>query len=240
MILYYSSTGNSKHVADRLGKALHTEPVDICLIKEETINLNQQDLFFITFNCFWGVSEKVNLFISQTNFKNVGKVIFILTCGGFLGGADRQVEELCEKKHLPKPLIYELKMVGNYSILHDVPALDTQKRKLKKAEIRLKKIIQGTANTYKSLLIMKIIQPYIHAQYKKYQNTKPFHVSASCISCSLCAIKCPISAIQMENGKPKWIKEQCDNCLKCLHHCPTQAINYGQSTTKRRRYRYPD
>lgn len=238
MILYYSSTGNSKHIADRLGNFLNSKPVDMCSIKEKTINVAHEDLYIVTFNCFWGLSEKVKSFIEQTEFKNIKNLIFILTCGGILGGADRQVEEICAEKSLPKPTIYELRMVTNYSILHGIPNIDAQKRKLKKADIGLEKIMQGKKKAYHSPFIMKLLQPYIHRSYKAYQSTKPFYVLDSCISCSQCEKNCPASAIKMVNGKPQWIKPQCDNCLKCLHLCPKEAINYGKTTVKRLRYFY--
>lgn len=238
MILYYSATGNSKHVAHRLGQALNQEPIDICTVKSKLVNCANQDLYFVTFNCFWGVSDRVKSFLLEREFKNIRKIIFVLTCGGFLGGVDRQLEEICGHKHLDKPIIYGINMVTNYSILHDIPNPKIQKRKLKQAESIIDKIIGGQAKVYRSFFLLKYLQPYIYSQYQKYRTTAPFWVSDACISCGLCARNCPLGAIQMVAGKPKWLKPQCDNCLKCLNLCPGQAINYGQSTVKRARYSY--
>lgn len=132
MVIYYSSTGNSKHVALRLHKAFQGKLIDVCDFEEPaTFYLEDgETLFLTTFNCFWGISGRMETFIRKSEFKNVSKIIVIITCGGYLGGGDASIEKLFLEKGLPKPTVYSLVMVTNYSILHDVPSLKVQKRKL--------------------------------------------------------------------------------------------------------------
>lgn len=240
MVLYYSSTGNSKHVAFKLHEAFDGDLVDICDFEEPT-SFDLEDgetLFLVTFNCFWGVSNRMESFIRTSEFRNVGKIVVIMTCGGYLGGGDASVEKLFLEKGLPKPTVYSLVMVTNYSILHDVPPLDAQKRKLMHAENTLRNIIQGTQKPYHSNWLIRRLTPLGRAQYEKARVTSPFTVDDSCIHCGLCAKNCPSHAIEMKDGKPFWKLPKCDICLRCLHHCPVEAINYGDSTRNRLRYTY--
>lgn len=239
---YYiiAQQGNSKHVAFKLHEAFDGDLVDICDFEEPT-SFDLEDgetLFLVTFNCFWGVSNRMESFIRTSEFRNVSKIVVIMTCGGYLGGGDASVEKLFLEKGLPKPTVYSLVMVTNYSILHDVPPLDAQKRKLMHAENTLRKIIQGTQKPYHSNWLIRQLTPIGRAQYEKARVTSPFTVDSSCIHCGLCAKNCPSHAIEMKDGKPFWKLPKCDICLRCLHHCPVEAINYGDSTRNRLRYNY--
>ncbi len=238
MVLYYSSTGNSEHVAKRLSEAFHMKLADILSIREKTLDLQNEELFFVTFNCFWGVSDVVEQFLMKTKFLHAAKITFILTCGGFLGAADKQLEDIFAKKSLPRPDIYQLVMVTNYSILHSIPDTSAQKAKLKSAEENLNRIIPGAAHTYRSNFLIRLFSPMVRKMYQKYRDTSCFRVSETCISCGICAKNCPVSAIRMKEGKPVWEKKICDNCLRCLHHCPVEAIDYGNNTVGRLRYTY--
>lgn len=239
MVFYYSSTGNSKHVAKRLGEAFQMTVSDICSVKESSIDLDHEILYFVTYNCFWGVSDIVKRFFQEHDFQNPDKIIFIITCGGSLGGGDKEIEKMLRKKGLPEPIIYELVMVTNYSVLHDIPDISEQQEQLLAAEAKLNQLILGKPEEYRSSFFIRLLQPIVHRLYRRYRNTNPFTVSDACISCMKCSTDCPSKAIYMVNGKPQWGKNQCDHCLRCLHACPVHAINYGKNTVKRARYQYP-
>ncbi len=238
MVIYYSSTGNSKHVAVKVHEAFQGDLVDICDFEEPaTFYLEDgEPLFLVTFNCFWGISNRIETFIRESEFRNVSKIVVIVTCGGYLGGGDASIEKLFSERRLPKPTVYSLVMVTNYSILHDIPSLKVQRKKLIHAEKALSKIIQGTQRPYRSNWFIRQLTPGIHARYEKARSTSPFTVALSCIRCGLCVRDCPVHAIEMKENEPFWVLPKCDNCLRCLHHCPVAAINYGDSTRNRLRY----
>lgn len=240
MIIYYSSTGNSKHVALRLQEKFKGKLIDVCCPDNPgTFYLEDDEtLFFVTFNCFWGISNKMESFIRESEFRNVSKIVAVITCGGYLGGGDFSLEKIFLEKGLPEPIVYSLVMVTNYSILHDLPQPEEQKKKLEHAEKTLDNIINGTQKPYHSNWLIRKLTPVAHAQYEKVRKTSPFNAGISCTGCGLCAKNCPVHAIEMKESKPSWVLSKCDNCLRCLHHCPVEAINYGNSTQNRLRYTY--
>jgi MinD superfamily P-loop ATPase len=65
-----------------------------------------------------------------------------------------------------------------------------------------------------------------------------FFADPKCDGCGVCARVCPAHNIEMKEGKPSWL-HKCEQCMACLQWCPKEAIQYGQSTSKRKRYRHP-
>lgn len=240
MVIYYSSTGNSRHVAVKLHETFQGELIDVCDFEEPASFClkDGETLFLVTFDCFWGISNRMETFLRESEFRNVSKITVIITCGGYLGGGDASIEKLFLEKGLPEPTVYSLIMVTNYTILHNIPPLKAQKKKLTRAENALDEIIHGIRKPYHSNRFIRLLTPGIHAQYEKARITAPFTVNRSCIHCGLCAKNCPVHAIEMKDDKPFWALPKCDNCLRCLHHCPVEAINYGDSTRNRLRYTY--
>lgn len=240
VVIYYSATGNSRHVALRMQETFHGDLIDVCDFEQPSSFCleDEETLFFVTFNCFWGVSARMEAFIRENEFKNVSKIVAIITCGGYLGGADSSLEKLFLEKGLPKPTVYPLVMVTNYSVLHAVPPPEVQKKKLLRAEAALDTIIQGTRKPYRSNWLIRTITPKMHALYEKARTTSAFSVDDTCIRCGSCVKNCPVHAMAMGEGKPFWSLPICDHCLRCLHHCPVEAINYGDSTRHRLRYSY--
>lgn len=123
----------------------------------------------------------------ETELLHVAKITLIMTCGGFLGAADKQLEDIFAKKSLPRPDIYQLVMVTNYSILHSIPDTSAQKAKLRRAEENLNRIILGIAHTYRSNFLVRLFSLKVRKMYQKYRDTPRFRVSEACISCGICA-----------------------------------------------------
>ncbi len=240
MILYYSSTGNSHHAARVIAKHQPGEMIDMAKTDagERYVLADGETLFIVTYNCFWGVSKLVEDYFKTHHFTNVKKIVAIITCGGYLGAGDYYLNRMLQTNNLPKAEVYELVMVTNYLVFHEIPELDVQKQLLATADNRLYKILAGQAKPYRSSLFTRIWGKIVHAFYSRFRYTKPFTVSDACIGCGQCARNCPVQAIELVQGRPVWQKSKCDHCLKCLHNCPAAAIDYGSRTRGKRRYKY--
>ncbi|MGD9569917.1 MAG: hypothetical protein AB7V48_16655 [Sedimentibacter sp.] len=67
MVIYYSSTGNSRHVALRLQETFKGDLIDVCTFNKSPQFYLEDDetLFLVTFNCFWGISNFMETFIRK-------------------------------------------------------------------------------------------------------------------------------------------------------------------------------
>ncbi|MDI9469252.1 MAG: EFR1 family ferrodoxin [Bacillota bacterium] len=244
MILYYSSTGNSYHVAQEIARQHLGELINMAKPgdRQRYVLADGETLFIVTFNCFWGVSKLVRDFFRLHQFSNVQTIVAVITCGGYLGAGDHALQRILKAKNLPQAAVYDLIMVTNYVVFHEVPEPDAQKQALTAADSRLQQILSGQAKPYCSSAPVRILGIFVHGLYAIFRRTKAFSVSGACIGCGKCVRDCPVQAMEIFQGKVRWRKKSCDHCLKCLHSCPTLAINYGRygrSTLGKRRYRYP-
>ncbi|NLL90814.1 MAG: 4Fe-4S binding protein [Ruminococcaceae bacterium] len=242
MVLYYSSTGNSYHVAREISRRRPGRIIDMAKAEdnESYVLPDGETLFMVTFNCFWGVSKFVSDFFRLHRFSNVKKIVAVITCGGYLGAGDYHLNRILKAVNLPKAEVYELVMVTNYIVIHEVPDADSQKRLLSEAEIRLQRILDDKEKPCRSSPVARIFGRAVHSLYSIFRRTKPFTASAACIGCGKCAKDCPVGAIELTGGRPVWQKNICDHCLRCLHNCPVSAINYGRATLGKSRYGYPE
>ena len=232
MIYYFSATGNSRHAAQQLGELLGLTCREITA---ETQPLDEPRCVVVFPVFFWGLPAPVVDFLRRGTWQAVDAVI---TCGGYVGTADRHCCEL-----LPYALVraHALPMETNYIIWHKVDSDDVIRSKLSAAQQQLPQIarnIREGKTSYQSPGLLKPLGKLFYLFYPHFRRTKPFHATDACTACGACARGCPDQAINMVDNKPKWVKGQCYHCLKCLHRCPVACIEYGSSTVSKKRYRF--
>ncbi|WP_326909828.1 EFR1 family ferrodoxin [Sedimentibacter sp. MB31-C6] len=233
MIYWFSSTGNSEHIAMRLAELLNEITIEINHNTE--IEKNSKMIFVIPLY-FWTLPIIVRNLFDRNSWVYNEEVIVVFTCGGYIGTADRDVKNLV---HPANSLVYQLPMQTNYIVWHKLDDDKTVCDKLEKADVELESIasqIKSSISTYHSPFYLMPLGKIFKTLYEKQRRTKLFYTTDKCISCKLCEIGCPDQAIHLIDGKPQWIKNKCQHCLKCIHRCPKQAIEYGKNTVGKRRY----
>ena len=251
MIFYFSGTGNSKYVAQKMAQNLNEKLVSIsdCLKKQEfsfTIDNNEQ-VGFVFPTYFYGVPSIIADFVGKLEFKNYSAqyVYTITTCGSGSGDLLHQLGKLLFARGIKLNGGAEVLLPDNYILLFNLLTKEeAQKDMFIEADRHIDTLINQIRDKglppVKSGIWKFLQTKSSYPIYEYGRKTKHFYASDACNGCQLCERICPVSIITMDNGKPKWTEERCVQCLACLHHCPRKAIQHKKRTEERGRYINPN
>jgi ferredoxin len=241
MIFYFSGTGNSRYVAERLGAMLDLPVVSVTDFEKSEIDASGKPIGIVWPVYFWGIPTVIGEFIKRTEFKNYDRIISVCTYGESPRGASRMLEKEFLKKGISVKHIFEIRMPDNYVLLYHVPPEDEQKHLLDEADRYIEKmpgLIAENEYAEKRSLIGPVISAIGYPFHKYGRGTKRFRVTDGCTGCSTCETVCQMNIIRMEDGRPHWAEGKCERCLACVHKCPESAIQIGRSL-KHGRYLNP-
>lgn len=241
MILYFSSTGNNKYIAEKIAKACGECAVSIveCIKNNQYEFQNEKILGIVTPTYFWRLPRIVALFLEQIKLKNCGYVFFLASYGTTTGRAGSMAKKILQQNNQSFDAFYSVIMPDTWTPIFNLNDHNKVAKWLTDGEQQLNLVIRNILNQERGNHIDKSIPELMAALpsnflYNTERKTKKLSVNeAMCIGCGLCAKKCPVSAIKIENGKPIWHMKECEMCLGCLHRCPKFAISYGNGKTNR-------
>ena len=246
MIFYFSSTGNSKYVAQRIAEECNDELVDIAqALKKSQFDYKLakgERLGFVIPTYYWNLPSVVEDFVSALNIDVYSKhyTYVVATCGVTSGMLDKDLALVLKKKKLALNASFAVRMVDNFTPIFDVSNPKKNEKKNDGAEPYIDEAIRkilcrasGDYNRYRGLKISSYVAKNVYYVARK---TDKFEVNDKCISCGQCEKLCPCNAILLQGGKPVWVKEKCTQCLGCLHRCPMNAISYGKNSRKHGQY----
>ena len=234
MILYFSGTGNSKYVAEKLAELLNEELFNIESSHRLPMMVDNESLGIIFPVYAWGLPKIVADYLSNKNITN--KFVWtVMTCGDDMGYADVILEKTIKRT---VNAAYSLQMPNTYVSLpgFDVDSQELACKKIKETEAQLPRIAESIRNkencselTRGDMAWMKtyVLRPLFN---KFLVTDKFFRKTQDCSSCGLCAKQCPTKDIAMIAGKPVWQNKNCTGCLRCYHNCPKLAIEWGKFT----------
>lgn len=241
MIFYFTGTGNSLYVAERLAALTNTRAVSIAEIMKGRPMPEITESAGIVFPVYaWAPPRMVSDFVRRYPIA-CDYLYSVCTCGDEAGYAMARLE-----KALKRPLnaAWSIRMPNNYIAGFDVDSEAEARQKLTAADARIPMIaadiigkrhvhdvLKGPAAGLKSAIIAPAFNAFA-------TSAKPFYAEATCIGCKRCEAVCPTDNIRVAQ-KPVW-GAHCTCCLACIHHCPVRAIQRGRHTTRKGRYVNPN
>lgn len=116
MILYFSATGNSRHLALKLAEDLEEKDiVDIggMIKKGKTGSFASSNPYIFVLPTYgWRMPRIVSDFIENSQFDGNKRAYFVLTCGDSSGNAGKYAKSLCLTKNLEFMGCTGIKMPG--------------------------------------------------------------------------------------------------------------------------------
>ena len=247
MILYFSATGNSEYVAQKIGNEIEDETLNL-LQKFQTNDRSEihskKPWIIVSPTYAWRIPRILQKWFLNTKLTGNRNIYFIMTCGGSIGNANAYIQKLCAAKAFNLLGCIPIVMPDNYLVLFRPPTKEQALKIIKDAE----ESIHNTA------LLIKNEQPYPQSTisftdklnsgivndlfYPFFVHDKRFYSTNDCISCGICKKVCPMNNISLPNGKPVWNKH-CTHCMACICRCPKKAIEYGKRSKGLERYTFP-
>lgn len=250
MIFYFSATGNSKYVAERIASATDDHAIflrDAIRSRSYRYDVSRDERIGFVFPVYFqGLPSILRFFLKKLELNGYrGQYIYtVMTCGQWTGKAADQLGDLLREKGMTLSAEFAIPMVDNYIVAFRIPDDEKIQEILDQADDVLDESIRavrakGIGDYNRCRGPVPALQTAMYASYAHGRSTRPFVVTDHCIGCGLCQEICPCGAIQLSGGKPAWVKPQCVRCLGCLHRCPAQAIHWKKADEDRGRYYNP-
>lgn len=248
MIFYFSGTGNSRFVAERIAKELGLEAIDVTKYTKARENPVFMDTGVYLFCCpsyMSATARTMTEFIESATFPSGVKAYFVVTCASSMGIAPKVSMDLCEKKGMEFMGAAQVVMPQNYIALFTTKEKDENGRIINEALPVIDKITETIKNGGK--LDCKNIGSFEYSvtrwvrdvYYKDFMKTKKFTSTDKCIACGKCVKVCPLSNITLSDKRPVW-GNNCTHCMACINQCPKDAIEYGKGSKGKPRYKGPE
>ena len=244
MVLYFTGTGNSRHIAERIAHALNDTLISLNdRIKSGDITplaVNGR-LVLVMPTYAWRIPRIVRDHLLRTELRGARETWFVMDCGSEIGNAAKYNRALCREKGLVYMGTAQIVMPENYIAMFSAPHADKARQIVAQAEPRIDRAIaaiqanQPFAPTRNNLYDRFMSGPVNPIFYRFFVKANAFTVSDACISCGQCAKRCPMNNVAIKNGTPVWGKN-CTHCMACICLCPTEAIEYGKKSVGKPRY----
>ncbi|MEX1307861.1 MAG: EFR1 family ferrodoxin [Eubacteriales bacterium] len=245
VIFYFSGTGNTKWVADRMANALTANGKDAESISIEAISKNDipsmidaADMVGFAYPIYGSdIPEPMKAFMTALPQQNTEKPTFVF-CTQMMFSGDGAFVFRKELKSKDYRIVYSehYMMPNNISMFSWLPLYGKRLHAfcLKHTEKRINRIAKQIALGKKHVhirmgYVFGIMQraPFRQSFEKNNKGRDALGVNESrCISCERCARICPVNNIIMQGKHPEW-QGKCILCTRCYNFCPTGAITYN-------------
>ena len=248
MILYFSATGNTRYVAQQIGRMTGDDVVDLLpfLRRERHDPLFSHLPWVITAPVYVeDIAVVVSDWFKSARLEGSRQVYFVFTTASTMGCAAFTAKAIAVEKGMTYMGSAEIQMPTNYPLMFTVPPEDACRDIIRAASprigaaaVRIQKGEPLPEKPFSPALAMLFHWVGVWF-YRWYIRPELFHAADHCISCGKCARVCPMNNIRMKDGRPVW-GGRCVHCMACVSGCPAEAVGYGKKLAGKRRYHFPE
>ncbi|MBN1602163.1 MAG: EFR1 family ferrodoxin [Chitinispirillaceae bacterium] len=259
IIYYFSGTGNSRFVAERLKDRItgaiikpiveNARKSTIENAQKSTIDNATKSIGF-TFPCHFGdMPYIVKDFIGQLEIPADTYIFAVVTRGGGKGDTLLNLQEVLSKKGCRLHYGVSMRMQMTYlpAFYYNMMFLHGRSgsRNTQKVNDKIERI---SLYVKEKREFIEWRNP-IEAKFEKVLNHRllnfdlrgldsEFSAGENCSGCGICADICPVKSSTLSDGKPVW-QHNCTHFMGRINYCSREAIEYGGRTAGKRRYHHP-
>lgn len=234
-IIYFSGTGNTKYIAEKMKEAISTKDikVDLINIEKDRIIPSIYDYIIIGGPVYVERYPEILLKYLEDNLYNYTGICMMYSTQG----ADKHTpvfkHAMKRLKHLNVTYYNYLAMPNNfYTFMLKKSPKDEEIKLIKQASLKAQSMIldflNGKVNNYEisnirvsmSEIIYKLVYPF----FRKLLMRKLKIDKNKCIECGVCEKFCPAKSIKITPELK--INDDCTFCQRCIHSCPKNAFLY--------------
>lgn len=144
MILYFSGTGNSKYVAQRMAEALNQSLLSMNdrIRSHDTSPVETDErLVIVTPTYAWRIPRVVSEWLGKTALTGAERIWFVMDCGSEIGNAAVYNRQLAAQKQLQYMGTAQIIMPENYIAMFNAPRKEQARSIVEQAEPELQKVL---------------------------------------------------------------------------------------------------
>ncbi|MDE7160579.1 MAG: EFR1 family ferrodoxin [Muribaculaceae bacterium] len=244
MIVFFSGTGNSRHIASQLAQGLGETPCEICRTDPTRLEFSGKSFGIILPVYAWGIPPLAGEWLRRLSPAFVSELIsrgtyiwVILTCGDETGMAPEMLQDVLEERGLRPSAMWSVITPNVYVLLpgFDVDPQETQQKKLALMERRIGEIREAVSREKRVIDVFygsfpKMKTRLVYPLFKRWGiRASKWLATEKCTGCGACVKACPMDNITLWRNRPTW-GGNCVSCLGCYHRCPVNAVQYGSVT----------
>ncbi|MDO9546841.1 MAG: EFR1 family ferrodoxin [Pelolinea sp.] len=251
-IFYFSGTGNTWWVSERLSEELNklgfrasAYSIEQVTDKETAALIQKSSIIGLGFPIYGSDAPRIfHDFISRLPYLEKEKPIvgFVTQMAWSGDGMNFLEKELSEKGYrirwasefiMPNNIavpIFPLPYVSDYNKF--IPQLEKRRQQISDLCVKIANDEPYRQNSGRLAAASAWIQrgPFrlVHDWGRKFWSVD----EGACNSCNICASLCPVGNIEMQHGLPVY-SDQCVYCMRCFNYCSAYAIHYmGMKNTR--------